>query len=86
MKPRYLGRKNPYTKQGIRRVPCARCGLPSQHQWTVCSNGNRFMGVCLKCDIALNDMALKFFKFDPEHRKSLMDHYKRSKNEVTGKR
>ena len=56
------GRVKPYTAAGIRRVPCSRCGAPSVHQWQVCANGNRYLGVCLECDIALNRLALRFMR------------------------
>ena len=29
------GRRPPYTEIGIKRIPCARCGKPSVHQWQV---------------------------------------------------
>ena len=56
-----LGRKKPYTELGISRVPCARCGAKSTQQWQVCSNDNRWMGVCKECDIALNALVIDFF-------------------------
>jgi hypothetical protein len=72
----FLGRREPYTALGIRRVPCARCGKPSRHQWQVCANGNRFMGVCGDCDITLNAIALSFFRFPPDKRAALMNAYR----------
>jgi hypothetical protein len=59
------GRRRPYTKRGILRVPCARCGEPSRFQWNVCADGNRYRGVCLACDVALNDLVLRWMG-DPE--------------------
>jgi hypothetical protein len=56
------GRRKPYTQIGIGRVPCSRCGQPSVHQWQVCANGNRWLGVCLDCDIELNRVALEFMR------------------------
>ncbi len=53
-------RKKPYTEIGIKRVPCLRCGKPSSRQWQICSLGNRYAGVCTKCDIELNELVLKF--------------------------
>lgn len=55
-------RRQPYTKRGIRRVPCTRCGAPSVHQWQVCADGNRYRGVCEECDIGLNRLALEFMR------------------------
>jgi hypothetical protein len=60
---RHYGRRRPYTAAGIRRVPCFRCKQPSRHQWQICANGNRYLGVCVKCDVALNRAVLRFFRF-----------------------
>lgn len=68
--PAPVGRRAPYTAHGIRRVPCQRCGAPSAYQWQVCSNGNRYLGCCEACDIALNRLALRFFRF-PDWRERL---------------
>ncbi len=57
-----IGRRKPYTALGIKRIPCQRCKEPSVHQWQVCANGNRYLGVCLDCDIALNKVALEFMR------------------------
>ena len=54
------GRRKPYTEIGITRVPCTRCSNPSEHQWQVCANGNRYVGVCKRCDLELNRMVLEF--------------------------
>lgn len=52
-------RSTPYTAAGIKRVPCLRCGNPSQHQWNICSLPG-FHGICTACDIALNRVVLAF--------------------------
>lgn len=57
-----IGRRKPYTALGIARVPCARCGKPSSQQWQVCANGNRWLGICWPCDVALNRLALEFMR------------------------
>ena len=57
-----VGRREPYTAIGIRRVPCSRCGEPSAHQWQVCAIDNRWLGVCVECDIGLNRVALDFMR------------------------
>ena len=57
-----LRRRQPYTKRGIGRVPCRRCGQPSAQQWQVCAEGN-WLGVCLRCDLLLNRLVLKWFRF-----------------------
>ena len=59
------GNRTAYTERGIRRVPCARCGAPSQQQWNICADGNRYRGMCNACDVLLNDLVLKFVR-DPE--------------------
>lgn len=58
----FHGRRKPYTAIGIRRVPCTRCGAPSVHQWSVCANGNRYLGCCERCDVLLNRLVLRFFR------------------------
>jgi hypothetical protein len=55
------GRRKPYSKAEIGRVPCARCRAPSRHQWNCCALDCRWLGVCRDCDIALNRLALQFF-------------------------
>lgn len=58
-----IGRRVAYTARGISRIPCQRCGAPSVHQWNVCANDNRFVGICAECDIALNRLVLRWMKF-----------------------
>jgi len=58
----FTGRTRPYTDIGIRRIPCSRCGAPSTQQWQVCSNGNRYIGICDACDLALNKLVLEFMR------------------------
>jgi hypothetical protein len=58
-------RRKPYTDIGIRRVPCFCCGAPSETQWNICADGNVFRGLCLPCDVALNDAVLRFMG-DPD--------------------
>lgn len=62
MKVAFVGRKEPYTEIGVRRIPCSRCGAPAQFQWQVCANDNRWLGVCAPCDIELNRLALDFMR------------------------
>lgn len=59
-----MSRSKPYTERGIRRVPCSRCGSPSWAQWHVCADGNRPRGICRPCDVALNEMTMRFFFAD----------------------
>ncbi len=60
-------RRKPYTESGIRRVPCMRCGAPSETQWQICADGNVFRGLCARCDVALNDLVLGFVKHPNRH-------------------
>lgn len=55
-----MRRKKPYTQIGITRVPCVRCGKPSAHQWQICADGNQWRGICLRCDVALNRLVMRF--------------------------
>ena len=68
-------RRKPYTERGIRRVPCVRCGKPSRRQWSVCSLGVQYMGICVDCDIQLNRLTLKFMKMSDIE--SIIRSYKR---------
>ncbi len=53
--------REPYTERGISRVPCKRCGAPSFHQWQCCADDNVYRGLCIKCDVALNEWLLRWF-------------------------
>jgi len=53
-------RTKPYTKRGITRVPCFRCGKPSTQQWQICALDNQYLGVCAECDIGMNEVVLSF--------------------------
>ena len=57
------GRKKPYSRVGIRRVPCVRCGGVSIHQWRVCADGF-YRPVCAACDADLNRMIMDFLGLD----------------------
>lgn len=56
-----MGKREPYTERGLRRVPCERCGKPSEYQWNVCATGGKYFGMCGECDMLLNKLTLKFF-------------------------
>ncbi len=70
-----IGRKQPYTETGISRVPCYRCGNPSTQQWQICCLRSYYVGVCNKCDIALNELVLKFMGIS--NRKEIIKRYKK---------
>ncbi len=59
---KFTGRKTPYTERGISRVPCARYGHASVHQWQICANDRRYLGACADCDLEVNQWALTFFR------------------------
>lgn len=56
-------RRKPYTEIGIRRVKCFRCGSPAETQWNICADGNVFRAICRACDVALNEMVLRWMRF-----------------------
>jgi hypothetical protein len=59
-----FGRKKPYSCEEMSKgtVKCLGCGKPAIHQWSCCANDHLKMPVCLDCDVALNEMALAFFR------------------------
>lgn len=63
-------RRTPYTDAGIRRVPCAKCGEPSQCQWQICADKRVFRGLCVECDVALNALVLSWVG-DPDASKKI---------------
>lgn len=66
-------RTTPYTVLGIKRVPCWRCGNPSWANWQICADGNQFRGICMPCDIKLNDLVLGFMG-DPDRAVKMHDY------------
>lgn len=71
-------RLKPYSSRGIKRVPCLKCGEPSHHQWNICSLGGAYHGICIPCDIALNDLVLAFF--DIPDREAISARYAATQN------
>ena len=65
-----FGRRKPYTVIGIRRLRCARCGEKAEHQWQVCADGNRYRPLCLRCDVLLNALVLRWMR-DPDARRKI---------------
>lgn len=68
-------RSKPYTQTGVRRLKCIRCGAKAETQWQICADGNQYRPICKDCDIALNEMVLKFMGFSNAN--ELMDVYRR---------
>ena len=58
----FSGRRRPYTDAGIRRLRCTRCGAKATRQWSACANGNRHTPLCDRCDVELNELALRFMR------------------------
>lgn len=59
-----MTRLRPYTARGLAKVPCARCGRPSEHQWSLrpCATGVKaWHGLCREHDAELNRQTLRFF-------------------------
>lgn len=69
-------RRKPYTEKGISRVPCFKCGQPSLTQWQICTLQNEYKGLCMKCDLDLNNLVLEFFQV--AHREQIMLNYTRN--------
>jgi len=57
-----IERKRPYTKIGIRRLGCIRCGKPADCQWQICADGNNYRPLCSQCDVKINAMVLRWMK------------------------
>ena len=55
-----MPRRTLYTSRGIARVPCFRCDAPSRFQWNICADGNVQRGFCGPCDVAMNDLVLRW--------------------------
>lgn len=59
-------------------MKCFRCDKEAAQIWQICSDGNKDRGICIECDIKLNELVLKFMKF--RNWKSKMKKYKRKIN------
>lgn len=55
-----MPRTKPYTVIGIRRLKCFRCGNRGHASWQACADERIFRVLCLECDIALNELVLKW--------------------------
>lgn len=55
-----MPRKKPYSAIGIKRLKCFRCGEQAKQQWQVCADDNTYRPICDDCDIALNELVLRF--------------------------
>lgn len=62
MSKRHIGRRQPYTEIGIRRVKCGvrGCRTKGHSQWQCCANGNRWVPLCKMHDATLNRLALNY--------------------------
>ena len=68
-------RTKPYTDMGIKRMKCFRCGDRAGTQWQICSDGNVYRPLCVRCDIELNDLVLKFMGIEKEKAEQMISDY-----------
>jgi len=76
--PRFVGRAahRPYTRDGIRRRLCAKCGeRRATSSWQACANGRRHVAVCPGCDRSLNRVVLRWL-FGARRAGELMSAYR----------
>jgi hypothetical protein len=59
-----MARRKPYTKRGLKRLSCARCGDPASRQVVFPFDG-LWKPVCVKCEEDLNVVCLVFMG-DPD--------------------
>lgn len=62
---RYLGRRELYSTEGIKRLQCFRCGGQAQTQWNCCANNNYWLPICASCDVEANEVFMHFMHFPP---------------------
>jgi hypothetical protein len=57
-------RRKPYTALGIKRLKCIRpgCNNRAHASWQVCADKRIFRPVCEECDVAINEMVLRFMQ------------------------
>lgn len=53
-------RRKPYTERGLRRMECASCGEKSTSQWSACALDGKFFPLCTRCDVELNEVAVRY--------------------------
>ncbi len=71
-----IGRKKPYTSKGISRVKCFRCGQQAERQWQCCAIDNRWLALCVPCDLLLNRRFLEMMGLLTFEINNLMRRYK----------
>lgn len=64
------GRIRPYTVAQIEKKVCVRCGRKGEHQWQICADNRYYRVMCIKCDIKLNEMVLKWAR-DPNWKEKI---------------
>ena len=66
-----MSRTKPYTEIGIRRLKCSRVGCENRatQQWQVCADLNQYRPICSDCDIAINEMVLRFMGWEDAEEK-----------------
>ncbi|MCW1958144.1 MAG: hypothetical protein KIH64_006280 [Mycobacterium sp.] len=53
-------RRDPYTRVGIARLRCIRCGGAPSEQWSACADNNNWRPLCITCDVELNRIVLEW--------------------------
>ena len=56
-------RREPYTKEGIKKVKCFRCGAEASRQICLHSDEDVYRPTCAECDVKLHSLALRFMGF-----------------------
>lgn len=56
-------KRTPFTEEEIAQAKCFRCGAPAFSQWNICADGGKYRPLCKECDVALNDMVLRWMGF-----------------------
>ena len=72
---KYHGRSRAYTTEEIEKTSCCACTAKAVHQWKCCANGNRYLPICIDCDVDLNEMVLMLMRVP--NRTRLMAAYRR---------
>ncbi len=68
-------RKIPYTVLGIKRKKCIRCGGQATQQWQICSDGNNYRPICIRCDIKMNKIILDFIRMPGRSKREMIEKY-----------
>ena len=76
------GSRDEYSTAAIVHIPCLRCGTPSAQQFNICALGERFYGVCTRCDIGINRAVLCYIRY-PQRRMIMRAYTRRALHNET---